>query len=124
MVQNICQKHHEHLMQYRKSISCCYRFLNKGPQWIWLQTHCIIDLQWNSRPEFILGLQYDEYLALKSLFLRQLLTKAKILELKKIISHSSLRPFLDTNRDPADTCAPPRHHRAAPEKMVTKEVIV
>ncbi|XP_034386029.1 circadian locomoter output cycles protein kaput isoform X12 [Cyclopterus lumpus] len=45
---------HEHLMQYGKGKSCYYRFLTKGQQWIWLQTHHYITYhQWNSRPEFI-----------------------------------------------------------------------
>ncbi|XP_053285951.1 circadian locomoter output cycles protein kaput isoform X3 [Pleuronectes platessa] len=47
-------KCHEHLMQYGKGKSCYYRFLTKGQQWIWLQTHSYITYhQWNSRPEFI-----------------------------------------------------------------------
>uniref|UniRef100_A0A674MAB9 Circadian locomoter output cycles protein kaput n=1 Tax=Takifugu rubripes TaxID=31033 RepID=A0A674MAB9_TAKRU len=47
-------KCHEHLMQYGKGKSCYYRFLTKGQQWIWLQTHYYITYhQWNSRPEFI-----------------------------------------------------------------------
>ncbi|KAM9831353.1 circadian locomoter output cycles protein kaput [Neosynchiropus ocellatus] len=47
-------KCHEHLMQYGKGTSCYYRFLTKGQQWIWLQTHYYITYhQWNSRPEFI-----------------------------------------------------------------------
>uniref|UniRef100_A0A8C1XKT7 Circadian locomoter output cycles protein kaput n=1 Tax=Cyprinus carpio TaxID=7962 RepID=A0A8C1XKT7_CYPCA len=42
------------LMQYGKGKSCYYRFLTKGQQWIWLQTHYYITYhQWNSRPEFI-----------------------------------------------------------------------
>uniref|UniRef100_A0A8C7ZPF1 Circadian locomoter output cycles protein kaput n=1 Tax=Oryzias sinensis TaxID=183150 RepID=A0A8C7ZPF1_9TELE len=47
-------KCHEHLLQYGKGKSCYYRFLTKGQQWIWLQTHYYITYhQWNSRPEFI-----------------------------------------------------------------------
>ncbi|XP_049573868.1 circadian locomoter output cycles protein kaput isoform X2 [Syngnathus scovelli] len=47
-------KCHEQLMQYGKGKSCYYRFLTKGQQWIWLQTHYYITYhQWNSRPEFI-----------------------------------------------------------------------
>ncbi|KAK3523202.1 hypothetical protein QTP86_021761 [Hemibagrus guttatus] len=47
-------KCHEHLMQFGKGKSCYYRFLTKGQQWIWLQTHYYITYhQWNSRPEFI-----------------------------------------------------------------------
>ncbi|XP_068600036.1 circadian locomoter output cycles protein kaput [Brachionichthys hirsutus] len=47
-------KCHEHLMQYGKGKSCYYRFLTKGQQWIWLQTHYYITYhQWNSRPEFV-----------------------------------------------------------------------
>uniref|UniRef100_UPI00398EB6E8 circadian locomoter output cycles protein kaput isoform X2 n=1 Tax=Pristiophorus japonicus TaxID=55135 RepID=UPI00398EB6E8 len=47
-------KCHEHLMQYGKGKSCYYRFLTKGQQWMWLQTHYYITYhQWNSRPEFI-----------------------------------------------------------------------
>ncbi|XP_061744609.1 circadian locomoter output cycles protein kaput isoform X2 [Nerophis ophidion] len=47
-------KCHEHLMQYGKGKSCYYRFLTKGQQWIWLQTHYFITYhQWNSRPEFV-----------------------------------------------------------------------
>ncbi|ETE62776.1 Circadian locomoter output cycles protein kaput, partial [Ophiophagus hannah] len=39
---------------YGKGKSCYYRFLTKGQQWIWLQTHYYITYhQWNSRPEFI-----------------------------------------------------------------------
>ncbi|TNM87528.1 hypothetical protein fugu_005749 [Takifugu bimaculatus] len=50
----ILAKCHEHLMQYGKGKSCYYRFLTKGQQWIWLQTHYYITYhQWNSRPEFI-----------------------------------------------------------------------
>ncbi|XP_055493138.1 neuronal PAS domain-containing protein 2-like isoform X1 [Leucoraja erinacea] len=45
---------HQQLMQYGKGKSCCYRFLTKGQQWIWLQTHYYITYhQWNSKPEFI-----------------------------------------------------------------------
>ncbi|TNN40868.1 Circadian locomoter output cycles protein kaput [Liparis tanakae] len=45
---------HEHLMQCGKGTSCYYRFLTKGQQWIWLQTHHYITYhQWTSRPEFI-----------------------------------------------------------------------
>ncbi|XP_061482831.1 neuronal PAS domain-containing protein 2 isoform X2 [Rhineura floridana] len=45
---------HEHLMRFGKGKSCCYRFLTKGQQWIWLQTHYYITYhQWNSKPEFI-----------------------------------------------------------------------
>ncbi|XP_071669587.1 circadian clock protein PASD1 isoform X2 [Patagioenas fasciata] len=45
---------HEHLMQFGKGKSCYYRFLTKGQQWIWLQTHYYITYhQWNSKPEFI-----------------------------------------------------------------------
>ncbi|XP_069799096.1 circadian clock protein PASD1 isoform X2 [Dendropsophus ebraccatus] len=45
---------HVHLMQYGKGKSCYYRFLTKGQQWIWLQTHYYITYhQWNSKPEFI-----------------------------------------------------------------------
>uniref|UniRef100_A0A8B9JRU6 Circadian locomoter output cycles protein kaput n=1 Tax=Astyanax mexicanus TaxID=7994 RepID=A0A8B9JRU6_ASTMX len=47
-------KCHEQLMQFGKGKSCYYRFLTKGQQWIWLQTHYYITYhQWNSRPEFI-----------------------------------------------------------------------
>ncbi|XP_010220820.1 PREDICTED: PAS domain-containing protein 1 [Tinamus guttatus] len=47
-------KCHEHLMQFGKGKSCYYRFLTKGQQWIWLQTHYYITYhQWNSKPEFI-----------------------------------------------------------------------
>ncbi|KAK1175951.1 circadian locomoter output cycles protein kaput-like isoform X1 [Acipenser oxyrinchus oxyrinchus] len=58
-------KCHEHLMQYGKGKSCYYRFLTKGQQWIWLQTHYYITYhQWNSRPEFIVCthtvVSYDE----------------------------------------------------------------
>lgn len=42
------------VMQFGKGKSCYYRFLTKGQQWIWLQTHYYITYhQWNSRPEFI-----------------------------------------------------------------------
>ncbi|XP_041947726.1 neuronal PAS domain-containing protein 2 isoform X6 [Alosa alosa] len=45
---------HKHLMQFGKGKSCYYRFLTKGQQWIWLQTHYYITYhQWNSKPEFI-----------------------------------------------------------------------
>ncbi|XP_016062651.1 PREDICTED: neuronal PAS domain-containing protein 2 [Miniopterus natalensis] len=45
---------HQHLMQFGKGTSCCYRFLTKGQQWIWLQTHYFITYhQWNSKPEFV-----------------------------------------------------------------------
>ncbi|XP_069747125.1 neuronal PAS domain-containing protein 2-like isoform X2 [Narcine bancroftii] len=45
---------HQQLMQFGKGKSCCYRFLTKGQQWIWLQTHYYITYhQWNSKPEFI-----------------------------------------------------------------------
>ncbi|XP_073520889.1 neuronal PAS domain-containing protein 2 isoform X2 [Phyllobates terribilis] len=51
---DILAKCHEHLMQFGKGKSCCYRFLTKGQQWIWLQTHYYITYhQWNSKPEFI-----------------------------------------------------------------------
>ncbi|MEE6470301.1 hypothetical protein FKM82_008919, partial [Ascaphus truei] len=42
------------VLQFGKGKSCCYRFLTKGQQWIWLQTHYYITYhQWNSKPEFI-----------------------------------------------------------------------
>ncbi|XP_017528647.1 neuronal PAS domain-containing protein 2 isoform X1 [Manis javanica] len=45
---------HQHLMQFGKGKSCRYRFLTKGQQWIWLQTHYYITYhQWNSKPEFV-----------------------------------------------------------------------
>ncbi|XP_052450640.1 neuronal PAS domain-containing protein 2 isoform X1 [Carassius gibelio] len=45
---------HKQLMQCGKGKSCYYRFLTKGQQWIWLQTHYYITYhQWNSKPEFI-----------------------------------------------------------------------
>ncbi|XP_023214700.1 neuronal PAS domain-containing protein 2-like isoform X2 [Centruroides sculpturatus] len=45
---------HEALMQTGEGTSCCYRFLTKGQQWIWLQTRYYITYhQWNSKPEFI-----------------------------------------------------------------------
>ncbi|CAL1573734.1 unnamed protein product [Knipowitschia caucasica] len=45
---------HRQLMQFGKGKSCYYRFLTKGQQWIWLQTHYYITYhQWNSKPEFI-----------------------------------------------------------------------
>ncbi|XP_077152733.1 neuronal PAS domain-containing protein 2 isoform X4 [Ranitomeya variabilis] len=51
---DILAKCHEHLMQFGKGKSCSYRFLTKGQQWIWLQTHYYITYhQWNSKPEFI-----------------------------------------------------------------------
>ncbi|XP_071991953.1 neuronal PAS domain-containing protein 2 isoform X3 [Engystomops pustulosus] len=51
---DILAKCHEHLMQFGKGKSCCYRFLTKGQQWIWLQTRYYITYhQWNSKPEFI-----------------------------------------------------------------------
>ncbi|KAM4044567.1 neuronal PAS domain-containing protein 2 isoform 3-T3 [Anomaloglossus baeobatrachus] len=51
---DVLAKCHEHLMQFGKGKSCCYRFLTKGQQWIWLQTHYYITYhQWNSKPEFI-----------------------------------------------------------------------
>ena len=35
-------------------MSCYYRFLTKGQEWIWLQTRNYITYnQWNSKPEFI-----------------------------------------------------------------------
>ncbi|XP_051825105.1 circadian clock protein PASD1 [Antechinus flavipes] len=47
-------KCHEQLMQFGKGKSCYYRFLTKGQQWIWLQTHYYISYhQWNSKPQFI-----------------------------------------------------------------------
>uniref|UniRef100_A0A3B4A1Z7 Uncharacterized protein n=1 Tax=Periophthalmus magnuspinnatus TaxID=409849 RepID=A0A3B4A1Z7_9GOBI len=48
----IAQCHRQ--MQFGKGKSCYYRFLTKGQQWIWLQTHYYITYhQWNSKPEFI-----------------------------------------------------------------------
>ncbi|XP_046389957.1 circadian locomoter output cycles protein kaput [Ischnura elegans] len=45
---------HEKLMLKGEGTSCYYRFLTKGQQWIWLQTHFYITYhQWNSKPEFI-----------------------------------------------------------------------
>ncbi|CAH0716415.1 unnamed protein product, partial [Brenthis ino] len=45
---------HEALMQKGELTSCCYRFLTKGQQWIWLQTRFYITYhQWNSKPEFV-----------------------------------------------------------------------
>ncbi|XP_041438293.1 neuronal PAS domain-containing protein 2 isoform X2 [Xenopus laevis] len=51
---DILAKCHEQLLQCGKGKSCCYRFLTKGQQWIWLQTQYYITYhQWNSKPEFI-----------------------------------------------------------------------
>ncbi|XP_077163827.1 circadian clock protein PASD1 isoform X2 [Paroedura picta] len=51
---DILARCHEQLMQFGKGKSCYYRFLTKGQQWIWLQTHYYITYhQWNSKPEFI-----------------------------------------------------------------------
>lgn len=37
-----------------EEISCFYRFLTKGQQWIWLQTkYSIHYYSWNSKPEFV-----------------------------------------------------------------------
>ncbi|XP_078787412.1 neuronal PAS domain-containing protein 2 isoform X8 [Oryzias latipes] len=45
---------HKQLLQFGKGKSCYYRFLTKGQQWIWLQTHYYITYhQWTSKPEFI-----------------------------------------------------------------------
>ncbi|XP_065582969.1 circadian locomoter output cycles protein kaput-like isoform X2 [Artemia franciscana] len=45
---------HEILMQKGEGMSCYYRFLTKGQQWIWIQTKYYISYhQWNSKPEFI-----------------------------------------------------------------------
>ena len=45
---------HEQLMQTGEGISCMFRFLTKGQQWIWLQTRYFISYhQWTSKPEFI-----------------------------------------------------------------------
>ncbi|XP_030762615.1 neuronal PAS domain-containing protein 2 isoform X2 [Sitophilus oryzae] len=45
---------HQSLMRKGEGTSCCYRFLTKGQQWIWLQTRFYITYhQWNSKPEFI-----------------------------------------------------------------------
>ncbi|KAM7078071.1 neuronal PAS domain-containing protein 2 isoform 2-T2 [Molossus nigricans] len=45
---------HQHLMQFGKGKSCCYRFLTKGQQWLWLQTRYYITYhQWSSKPEFV-----------------------------------------------------------------------
>lgn len=53
VISNICLSSWS-VMQYGKGKSCYYRFLTKGQQWIWLQTHYYITYhQWNSRPEFI-----------------------------------------------------------------------
>lgn len=42
------------VMSRGEGTSCCYRFLTKGQQWIWLQTRFYITYhQWNSKPEFI-----------------------------------------------------------------------
>ncbi|KAL4230779.1 hypothetical protein ACF0H5_011154 [Mactra antiquata] len=45
---------HEQLMKTGEGVSCYYRFLTKGQQWIWLKTRYFITYhQWNSKPEFI-----------------------------------------------------------------------
>ena len=47
---------HEALMHTGEATSCCYRFLTKGQQWIWLQTRYFITYhQWNSKPEFVVA---------------------------------------------------------------------
>lgn len=65
------------VMQYGKGKSCYYRFLTKGQQWIWLQTHYYITYhQWNSRPEFIVCthtvVRYMEDLLSDFFFINQL----------------------------------------------------
>ncbi|CAH1777217.1 unnamed protein product [Owenia fusiformis] len=47
-------KNHEQLMSTGEGVSCKYRFLTKGQEWMWLQTRYYITYhQWNSKPEFI-----------------------------------------------------------------------
>ena len=46
-------------MKKGEGVSCHYRFLTKGQQWIWLQTRFYISYnQWNSKPEFIVCTHY------------------------------------------------------------------
>ncbi|RWS30921.1 clock-like protein [Leptotrombidium deliense] len=43
---------HERLMRKGEEMSCDYRFLIKGQQWLWLRTKYVITYnQWNSKPE-------------------------------------------------------------------------
>ncbi|KAK6167012.1 hypothetical protein SNE40_021125 [Patella caerulea] len=45
---------HEQLLKAGEGSSCCYRFLTKGQQWIWIRSSYYITYnQWNSKPEFI-----------------------------------------------------------------------
>ncbi|ESP02735.1 hypothetical protein LOTGIDRAFT_137978, partial [Lottia gigantea] len=45
---------HEQLLTAGEGSSCCYRFLTKGRQWIWMKSNYYITYnQWNSKPEFI-----------------------------------------------------------------------
>ncbi|CAG0878566.1 unnamed protein product [Darwinula stevensoni] len=45
---------HAQLMETGEGLSCFYRFLTKGQEWIWLQTRYFITYhQWTSKPEFI-----------------------------------------------------------------------
>lgn len=47
------------VMKKGEGVSCHYRFLTKGQQWIWLQTRFYISYnQWNSKPEFIVCTHY------------------------------------------------------------------
>ena len=42
------------VMQAGEGKSPCYRFMTKGHQWIWLQSHYYITYhQWTSKPEFV-----------------------------------------------------------------------
>ncbi|XP_074651172.1 circadian locomoter output cycles protein kaput-like isoform X2 [Tubulanus polymorphus] len=45
---------HKQLAQSGEGVSCYYRFLTKGQQWLWLCTYYYISYhQWNSKPELI-----------------------------------------------------------------------
>uniref|UniRef100_A0A8C9I082 Circadian locomoter output cycles protein kaput n=1 Tax=Piliocolobus tephrosceles TaxID=591936 RepID=A0A8C9I082_9PRIM len=106
-------KCHEHLMQYGKGKSCYYRFLTKGQQWIWLQTHYYITYhQWNSRPEFIVCTHtVVSYAEVRAERRRELGIEESLPETAADKTPTKI---------PTDTSTPPRQHLPAHEKMVQR----
>ncbi|KAJ8266476.1 hypothetical protein GJAV_G00130850, partial [Gymnothorax javanicus] len=97
---------HKQLMQFGKGKSCYYRFLTKGQQWIWLQTHYYITYhQWNSKPEFIVCthtvVSYAEVRAerRRELGLEETLPELASSSMKSHEVYSAIAPPPEGNRD-------------------------
>uniref|UniRef100_A0A2K6FL60 histone acetyltransferase n=1 Tax=Propithecus coquereli TaxID=379532 RepID=A0A2K6FL60_PROCO len=123
------------LMQYGKGKSCYYRFLTKGQQWIWLQTHYYITYhQWNSRPEFIVcthtvvSQDSGSDNRINTVSLKEALERFDHSPTPSASSRSSRKsshtavsdPSSTPTKIPTDTSTPPRQHLPGHQKMAQR----